>query len=117
MRRRCVPPLFIAAFLVLALALSACGGGDSSGGDKRQALAVAKAKAAFAKAQKAGVDLSAGPCIAEQLPGLVDWAADVAHDPRQPIDDEPAHQCQSYREGRTHHFVELTPQGQPIRAQ
>jgi hypothetical protein len=118
MRARLVLPLFIAGVLAaLALVLTACGDDSSSGGDKRQALAVSKAKAAFTKAEKAGVDLSAGPCIAEQLPGLADWAADVAHDPRQAVDDEPANQCQSYREGRTHHFVELTPQGQPIRAQ
>jgi hypothetical protein len=116
MRARPVLPLFIAAVGV-CLVLTACGGDSSSGGDKRQALAVAKAKAAFRKAQARGENLSAGPCIAEQLPGLVDWAVDVAHDPRQAVDDEPAHQCQSYRDGRTHHFVELTPQGQPIRAQ
>jgi hypothetical protein len=115
-RLRQALPLFIAAVGV-CLFLTACGGDSSEGANKREALAVAKAKAAFRKAQAAGVDLSAGPCIAEQLPGLADWAADVAHDPRQPVDDEPAHQCQSYRDGRTHHFVELTPQGQPIRAQ
>jgi hypothetical protein len=117
MKLRRLLPLFVVAVGV-CLFLTACGGSDSSsGGNKREALAVAKAKAAFTKAQKAGVALNAGPCIAEQLPGLADWAADVAHDPRQPVDDEPAHQCQSYREGRTHHFVELTPQGQPIRVQ
>jgi hypothetical protein len=48
---------------------------------------------------------------------LPDWAVDVAHDPRQAVDDEPANQCQSYRAGRTHHFVELATDGQLIRAQ
>jgi hypothetical protein len=73
--------------------------------------------AAFHRAQAAGRDLSSGPCIAEALPGLPDWAADIAHDPRQPADDMPANQCSSYRAGRTHHFVELTPGGTLIRAQ
>ena len=109
-------PVVAGVLAIAVLGFVGCGGG-SSGGDSRQALAVAKAKAAFSRARARGEDLSAGPCIAEQLPGLADWAADIAHDPRQPVDDQPANQCQSYRDGRTHHFVELTPEGQPIRAQ
>src|SRR5438093_8903554 len=93
---RKVPLLFIAAFL--ALVLGACGGGsDSGGGSGDQAKAIAEAKVVFRKAQSKGDDLNAGPCIAQTLPGLPDWAADVAHDPRQPVDDQPANQCQSYR--------------------
>lgn len=78
---------------------------------------MAEAKAAFGKAQASGEDLGAGPCIAEQLPGLPDWVADIAHDPRLPVDDEPANQCARYRSGEAHHFVELAPDGQLIRAQ
>jgi hypothetical protein len=104
-----------AAFL--ALGTAGCGGGGSSASQSDRDKAVAEAKAAFGEAQASGEDLSAGPCIAEQLPGLPDWAADVAHDPRQPVDDQPANQCASYRAGQTHHFVELTPSGQLIRAQ
>ena len=37
------------------------------------------------------------------------WVADIAHDPREDIDDEPENQCQRYREGEASHFVELTP--------
>jgi hypothetical protein len=43
--------------------------------------------------------------------------ADIAHDPRQAIDDAPENQCQRYRSGEAHHFVELAPDGQLIRAQ
>ena len=35
--------------------------------------------------------------------------ADVARDPRQDVDDEPANQCAAYREGGADHFVELDP--------
>jgi hypothetical protein len=55
-------------------------------------------------------DLERGPCIAEELPGLPDWVADIAHDPREAVDDEPANQCQRYRDGEASHFVELTPE-------
>jgi hypothetical protein len=112
---RLLPSLLIAAFSSLALA--ACGGSSSSGNQSDQAKAVTEAKAAFAQFEKSGADLSAGPCISESLPSLPDWVADIAHDPRQPIDDEPQNQCQRYRSGQAHHFVELTPQGELIRAQ
>ena len=101
--------------LVSAAFIAGCGGGSSasqSDNDK----AVAAAQSAFKRAEAGGQDLSDGPCIAEQLPGLSDWAVDIAHDPRQAVDDQPANQCQSYRNGQTHHFVELTPEGQLIRA-
>ena len=104
----------IAAGAVIAWSLTACGGGsDSSQADRDKAVAAAK----FMYAGKAKEDLSAGPCLSEGIPGLSDWVVDVSHDPRQAVDDQPANQCQSYRDGQTHHFVELTPGGKLIRAQ
>ena len=73
--------------------------------------------AAYRQAKAAGENLSRGPCIAERLPGLDDWVADVAHSPRKPVDNKPANQCARFRSGQAHHFVELTPVGQLIRAQ
>jgi hypothetical protein len=108
-----VLPLFIAGVLVAAL-LAGCGGGSGADqGDEDKAIAAAK----FLFAGQAKRDLGTGPCLSESLPGLTDWAVDIAHDPRQAVDDEPANQCQSYRAGETHHFVELTPDGQLIRAE
>ena len=112
MTLRSLPPAFIAGFLVLAVA--GCGGGDgASQEDKDKAVAAAK----FIYAGKAKEDLSSGPCLSEGIPGLSDWVVDIAHEPRQAVDDQPANQCQSYRDGETHHFVELTPSGQLIRAE
>ena len=79
-------------------------------------MAIDAAMSAFHRAQAQGVALEDGPCIAEQLPGLEDWVADIAHDPREPVDDDPANQCQRYRDGDASHFVELTPDGELIRA-
>ena len=42
---------------------------------------------------------------------------DIAHDPRQDVDDDPANQCQRFRDGEASHFVELTPEGELIRAE
>jgi hypothetical protein len=101
--------------LLAAVLLSGCGGGEASQSD--QDRAVAEAMKAYHDAKANGTDLSRGPCIAEQLPGLPDWVADLAHDPRQPVDDEPANQCQRFRDGEAHHFVELDTSGNLIRAQ
>ena len=114
-RLRQVLPLFIAAFLPLALA--SCGSKGSNVNPSGSQRAVDEAQAAFRQAQALGLDLSTGPCISESLPSLPDWVADVAHDPRQPIDDEAANQCQRYRSGEAHHFVELNIDGRLIRAE
>src|SRR4051794_36554003 len=104
--------------LFVAGAIAGCGGG---GGDSAKASdqdrAVGEAVKVYADAKASGVDLSAGPCIAEKLRGLPDWVADIAHDPRQPVDDEAANQCERFRAGEAHHFVELDPSGKLIRAQ
>ena len=78
---------------------------------------MAQAERFYAAGVAAEVDFSSGPCIAEQLPGQPDWVVDVAHDPRLPVDDQPANQCGRYRAGKADHFVELDPRGRLIRAQ
>jgi hypothetical protein len=47
------------------------------------------------------------------MPG---WVADIAHDPRQEIDNDPANQCQNFLSGEAQHFVELDPEGNLIQA-
>jgi hypothetical protein len=97
------------------LSLAACGGGGVSSSEKDEAIDASKD--AFVAGKKAGTDLRPGPCIAERLPGLPEWVADIAHDPRQSVDDQRANQCQRYRRGDASHFVELDPAGNLIRAQ
>ena len=63
--------------------------------------------------QAAGVDLSRGPCLSEEI--TKDWVCDAAHYPRQPVDDDPANQCPAY--GKTAgHFVEVDPECRFVRA-
>ena len=72
---------------------------------------IALAQAAYRDAVERGVDMERGPCL-----GVIkeDWVADVAHDPREPVDDKPENQCEEYRSGEADHFVELDPQGRYI---
>jgi len=93
---------------VVAVALAAgCGGVDA---DEET---IRLAQQAYERAQAAGVDMSRGPCLGVIKPG---WVADVAHDPRQDVDDEPENQCEAYRSGEAEHFVELDSAGKFIRS-
>jgi hypothetical protein len=75
-------------------------------------LAVAQAKDLYRQAITLETDISAGPCLANNL--MPDWVADIAHNPRQPVDDKPENQCSAFREGLAHHFVELDLNGNVI---
>jgi len=76
--------------------------------------AIIEAQKIFVKQKAEGVDMSAGPCLSNEI--IPDWVADVAHWPRQEVDDDPANQCSAFREGKAHHFVELDTDGNFIRA-
>lgn len=78
-------------------------------------LAVSKAKEVYREKLAEGTDFSNGLCLSEDLLGDTLWVADIAHDPRESIDDLSENQCSAFREGRAKHFVELDPQGNLIR--
>lgn len=78
-------------------------------------LAIAKAQELYRAALYEGTDFSDGPCLSDDL--MDGWVADIAHDPRQAVDDDPANQCEAYLNGTADHFVELNTDGELIRAQ
>ena len=101
--------VFLFIFVLVRLA--------SSGADvvEERERAIALAQDIYAQKKADGVDFSKGPCLAEKL--VEGWAADIVHSPRQPVDDLPENQCQSYRAGKAFRLVELDPDGNVIRAQ
>ncbi|MBI3290770.1 hypothetical protein HYZ76_00640 [Candidatus Falkowbacteria bacterium] len=52
-----------------------------------------------------GQDFDIGPCLSDKI--IPDWVCDIAHEPRQEVDDDPANQCGAFRTGEAHHFVEV----------
>jgi len=63
---------------------------------------------------KQSKELSNGPCLAEHMSNP-DWVCDVAHWPREAVDNLAENQCSSY--GKTaKHFIEVTPDCKFIRA-
>lgn len=62
---------------------------------------------------KEGWDFTNGPCLSNNLAGA--WVIDIAHSPRQAIDDLPENQCTAYLTGQASHFIELDLDGNLIR--
>ena len=117
MRRGHVALLFIAGVLAVAAVAGAGCGGDDDASESEREQAIAQAQEVYDQARTSGTNLVDGPCIAESLTDLPDWVVDIAHDPREDVDDDPANQCRRYRDGEASHFVELTPEGELIRAE
>ncbi|MBI4038012.1 hypothetical protein HY382_03135 [Candidatus Curtissbacteria bacterium] len=68
----------------------------------------------YAKAKASGTDFSNGPCLGAVAP---DWVLDIAHNPRQTVDDKEENQCAEFRNGQVKHYIELDPDGKLIRAE
>ncbi|MEK7581520.1 MAG: hypothetical protein AAB512_04505 [Patescibacteria group bacterium] len=68
----------------------------------------------YIKNKQEGLDMVNGPCLGKVAD---DWVLDIAHKPRQKIDDDPKNQCADFREGRVHHFIELDENGKLINFQ
>jgi len=52
-----------------------------------------------------GIEAKDSPCLSNEI--IPDWVCDIAHNPRQSVDDELENQCSAFREGLAHHFVEV----------
>jgi len=61
----------------------------------------------------AGVNLSNGPCLSNNI--IPEWVCDVAHSPRQDVDNDPVNQCPEYGRSASH-FVEVTLECKVTRA-
>ena len=59
-----------------------------------------------------------GPCLSDNNSewNIADWVCDVAHSPRQDVDNLPENQCQAFRNSQAHHFVEVDSSCNFIRA-
>jgi hypothetical protein len=78
--------------------------------DKQNEM-VKLAQKRFTQKKSEGLDIKNGPCLGIIAIG---WVTDVAHNPREASDDQPANQCEDYRNGFAKHFVELDLNGQLI---
>jgi hypothetical protein len=76
---------------------------------------ILQAQHIYEQKKQQGWDFSTGPCLSDNLASL--YVVDIAHDPRQAIDDLPENQCPAFINGLIKNFIELDPEGQLIRIQ
>lgn len=79
-----------------------------------QAKIMATARQMFDDAKAAGQNFDNGPCLGT-VPGYANWVVDIAHNPRLPIDNDPANQCEAFRLGKAKHFIEFDLNGQVVK--
>jgi len=80
-------------------------------------IAIDACKALCNDALKIKWDFSNGPCLSEATLSwdVNDWVCDIAHNPRQAVDNIKENQCYDYGT-IANHFVELTPECEFIKA-
>ncbi|MGC8851295.1 MAG: hypothetical protein ACP5O3_03660 [Candidatus Micrarchaeia archaeon] len=100
----------IAVAFLLSLALSGCTQNQEQLTPAKEKQELLQACKTLCLAAKNSEGFTSGPCLTReplQGPGGA-WVCDVAHYPRQPVDDEPQNQCAAYRSGAAQHFIELS---------
>lgn len=103
---------FLVLFLIGTVLISLCTQPTTEDKLKVQNLCINACKSAL----NAGQNLENGPCLLNPITETPDWVCDVAHSPRQAIDNLQENQCQAFREGKAHHFVEVDTSCNLIRA-
>jgi hypothetical protein len=93
--------------IIIVIFISGCSEQNASISDKDKAIYACKKECNSLLNQSK--DLSNGPCILNPINDVPDWICDVAHEPRQDIDNKIENQCSAFREEKAHHFVEVTP--------
>ena len=73
---------------------------------------ITQAQQMYQKAKSLGEDFSNGPCLGNLNS---DWVVDVAHSPREAVDDQSQNQCAAFLSDKAHHFIELDTNGEIIK--
>lgn len=68
------------------------------------------------RALQQGRNLNNGPCLLDPMPDYPEWVCDVAHEPRQAVDNLRENQCDAWHARTATHFIEVTPECEFIKA-
>jgi hypothetical protein len=82
---------------------------ENSTGNFTQSLALVECGNLCKDAIAQGLNISSGPCLSDNNKNWTvnEWVCDIAHSPRQPVDDLIENQCAAYINSEAHHFVEV----------
>lgn len=93
--------------IILLVSFSLCTQPTRSNQDDRQQAIFSCLK--LCKDNPQNLDYTNGPCLSDSNAewNISDWVCDIAHSPRQAVDDLAENQCSAFKEGKAHHFVEV----------
>ena len=95
--------------LLAVVAISGCAVSNNASGASQASLLC---RQQCVDISSSSMDFSRGPCINDNL--MEGWVCDMAHDPRESVDDIAANQCPSFGKSASH-FVEVSENCQVIR--
>lgn len=99
--------VFGVAFLLIAIAATSGCVDQRSTSEKVRDTCIELCRSAQNNPQ---VNMSAGPCLSDASSwSMPNWVCDVAHSPREAVDDLPENQCSEFRNGDAQFFVEVSP--------
>lgn len=110
--------LLVSSGLIVTLGVAYLRTGESILGvtiSNDRSAVIEEAYLVYERYKQEGLDFSNGTCLSNEL--IQDWVLDIVHDPKTEVDDRPDNQCRDYILGVAHHFVELNPEGNLIRAE
>jgi hypothetical protein len=97
-------PLFLIIIIFAIIFLSGCATqlpANQTEKDRATAACIELCQSSLSNGQ----DLTNGPCLSNEI--ISNWVCDVAHSPREAVDNLAENQCSAYREGLAKHFVEI----------
>ncbi len=95
----------VSVFFIFILLIPGCVKQETQVQKTEKEIALEKCLEVCKEEKQSGSDLSNGPCLGNPI--VEGWVCDIAHSPRQDIDNKPENQCSFFREGKAKHFVEL----------
>jgi len=97
----------LALLIILLVSFSLCTQPTHSNQDDRQQAIFSCLK--ICKDNTQNLNYTNGPCLSDSNAewNINDWVCDIAHSPRQTIDNNVENQCLEFKEGKAHHFVEV----------
>ena len=100
----------IISLLLIVILLSGCTTPSKEDSKLAKELCVKKCQEALSNHE----NLSDGPCLSNEI--IKDWVCDVAHSPRQDVDNLRENQCDAWHSKQARHFVEVDPECRFIKA-
>jgi hypothetical protein len=100
--------IFLFSLIILVVFISGCTTGTPDSSKLATEACIKECKSV-----KDSMNLNDGPCLSNKI--IDDWVCDVAHSPRQSVDNDPTNQCPEYGKSAKH-FVEVDQECKFIRA-